>query len=117
MRFRLISIFYATAVIAAAIGAIGPWGLVPALWVLGLWVWVFFVTSRSVVEYLVLSTLAFALLLCLLPPIGGVREPGRRNGCASQLRSLTLALREYERQHGSLPPAYLADETGRPMHS
>jgi len=33
------------------------------------------------------------------------------------LNQLLIALHNYHEQHGSLPPAYIADETGKPMHS
>ncbi len=33
------------------------------------------------------------------------------------IRDLSMALHYYHAQHGSFPPAYIADENGNPMHS
>lgn len=38
-------------------------------------------------------------------------------GCSYPLRSLALATHSYEGKHRMLPPAYVADATGQPMHS
>jgi hypothetical protein len=37
--------------------------------------------------------------------------------CEDRLRQLAVALAEYERKHGRLPPPFLTDERGKPMHS
>lgn len=57
-------------------------------------------------------------LLALVPPwLLSAREDARRQACQDNLRRITAALLQYEAQHGSLPPAYLADEQGHPLHS
>jgi len=45
------------------------------------------------------------------------RGPHYTTYCHNRLRSLAAALLAYEIQHGSLPPAYVVDDAGRPMHS
>jgi prepilin-type processing-associated H-X9-DG protein len=37
--------------------------------------------------------------------------------CSHQVRMISMALQGYHDTHGSFPPAYIADENGRPMHS
>lgn len=46
-----------------------------------------------------------------------VREPSRVSACKSNLANIALALENYHADKGSYPPAYIADENGRPMHS
>jgi hypothetical protein len=45
------------------------------------------------------------------------REVRSRTFCADHLRQIALALYEYREDHGTFPPAYVADRDGRPMHS
>jgi hypothetical protein len=51
-----------------------------------------------------------------------VAETGTRGGmvptrCVNNLKWIGLALQMYQEAHGSFPPAYVADKSGRPMHS
>ncbi len=61
---------------------------------------------------IILYALAGLLLSGLVDP--GVAE---RSLCQNNLKSIAIALHEYHDTHGCLPPAYVADEQGRPMHS
>jgi prepilin-type processing-associated H-X9-DG protein len=53
----------------------------------------------------------------LLPGVGGPREASRRTQCKNNLKQIALALQNYHDVYGCFPPAYVADENGRPMHS
>jgi type II secretory pathway pseudopilin PulG len=57
------------------------------------------------------------LLFAFVPAIQSARDAARRTQCLSNLRAIGTALLSYSTEYGSLPPAYIADETGRPMHS
>jgi type II secretory pathway pseudopilin PulG len=45
------------------------------------------------------------------------RESARENQCRLNLKQIALALENYRSAYGCFPPAYLADATGKPMHS
>lgn len=57
------------------------------------------------------------LLALLLPAVQAAREAARRSQCANNMKQITLAMLNYNEVYGTFPPAYLADENGRPMHS
>lgn len=59
-------------------------------------------------------TIAF---MALFPAIGAARKMVHKRSCASNLVQIGMALRAYEAAHGTLPPAYIPDATGKPMHS
>jgi ribosomal protein S27E len=76
-------------------------------------------TMILVIVVIVVALLAAVglLVLLLLPAVGTVRDAARRNMCQSNLRQIAMALRTYETVHGRFPPAYVADDQGKPMHS
>lgn len=51
------------------------------------------------------------------PAFGAMHEANCRSYCVANLRRITLAMLIYERQHGTLPPAYTVDAEGKPLHS
>jgi prepilin-type processing-associated H-X9-DG protein len=65
------------------------------------------------------------LALLLLVGMAGVTYPliwarrvtTLRAHCMNNMKQIAIALHEYERVEGHLPPAYVADSQGRPMHS
>jgi type II secretory pathway pseudopilin PulG len=57
------------------------------------------------------------LIALLLPAVNAARQAARQAQCSNNLKQINLALINYSVQYGSLPPAYIADEDGTPMHS
>lgn len=45
------------------------------------------------------------------------REAPRHTQCRSNIGQLYFALRQYHEVHGSFPPAFITDASGKPMHS
>lgn len=65
---------------------------------------------------------ALALLLlsgvCMcLPSISPPKVYTRKMACANNLKQFAVALHTYHDRYGTFPPAYIADENGKPMHS
>ena len=58
----------------------------------------------------------FLALFLFLPSPGG-RPYGRRTECKNNLKQLALALHNYHDKYDCFPPAYIADQHGRPIHS
>jgi hypothetical protein len=120
-RFSLAALLTLVAIFAVTLAlwrAVGPgWAvaitLPPVL--------IFLVTSGSRRRRFAQATvagLAMLLLGALLIPVArSGRGPSRRITCLNNLQQLTKALLVYKARNGQFPPPYVADETGKPMHS
>ncbi len=71
------------------------------------------VLVRSLVVVGILGVLAFLLI----PQPRMAREAARRMQCSNHLKEIGLALQNYHDEYQSLPPAYVTDDNGKPMHS
>ncbi|MAV34344.1 MAG: hypothetical protein CMJ59_02705 [Planctomycetaceae bacterium] len=72
------------------------------------------VVMGGLMVVLVVGAIAVALLL---PAVSTAREAARRAQCMNQLKQISLAFHNYHDTYGTLPPAYIEDADGRPMHS
>ena len=116
-QFRLRTLLLLCVVLGSSLAVFGPAGLIIFALLVGLAVVVNKVKSLWSLSYLALAALCLICSGLLLPQIGASREPGRRAACASHLRQIALALESYHRANGCFPPAYIADKSGKPMHS
>jgi hypothetical protein len=55
--------------------------------------------------------------LCTLPTTGRHGSNSRQMQCGNHLKHIALALQNYHDECGTFPPAYIADSSGRPLHS
>ncbi|QDT71207.1 DUF1559 family PulG-like putative transporter [Lacipirellula limnantheis] len=117
VKFRLGTIAYVFALLAAAMATFGPVaGIILGGLILAGWYDV--VSGRRGVGPLALvGTLGFTALVLLPPFIANASNAARRNDCLSNLKQILLGLSNYESANGAFPPAYVADAEGKPMHS
>jgi hypothetical protein len=116
MRFNLRTLLYVVAVLAAGLGAFGRAGLPIAVAVLGFWV--LHEQARSFALRLILHVaLPVVVIGILFHSTVNSRPPHRAAECANNLLQIALALQLYNSQYGTLPPPYIADKSGKPMHS
>lgn len=71
----------------------------------------------TVLELIVVVFILAILFGLLLPPMSSKCPAGPRVQCVNNLHQVALAVFMYSEQHGSFPPAYLPDASGRPAHS
>ena len=78
-----------------------------------------FIVLAVVLPAIILGLLACGgiLLALLLPAVQSAREAARRAMCTNNLHQIAMAMQAYESAYGTLPPAYVPDKNGRPMHS
>ena len=57
------------------------------------------------------------LIVVGLPAYRAAREMARQRVCEANLKQIFLELQSYEAEYHTLPPAFIPDANGRPMHS
>ena len=119
LRFRLAHAFYVMALLGAALATFGAGGIVPGMVVLGVWAIVFASQSRPQTLAIVCLVLLSGVCCCglLTPLISDGRGTARRFECSNNLKQIAYSLHSYHDVHGVLPPAYIPDKNGKPMHS
>lgn len=122
MRFSLQTLLLCFVVIWSAMAAFGVGGIVVAG--VSLAVAACVRSAETITEAMRLTAsvvLVFlvpcCMLMCLLTPRSGAREAARRAQCSNNLKQIAFSLHSYHDRYGCFPPAYIADEEGKPMHS
>ena len=118
MKFRLGTIAYVFALLAAGMAAFGPVGIVAATVVAAFWAGCLAWSQRVQDLCLSLATIAGAIVLLVAPSISLTPSgPSSRSSCQNNLKQILLGLGNYEAAHGRFPPPFIADASGKPMHS
>jgi hypothetical protein len=125
LRFRLVHLFYAMALIGSAVAVFGGWGLLVSGAILLFWGAVFESSSRT--GTLLTGCLLVFFFLCplsrIFQPLGHPPEVHWQNECMNNLRRISTAVLVYHSAHDAFPPtfafppAFIPDEQGRPKHS
>jgi len=122
-QYKLRHLFVLILVICVFLALLMQWGLIGAyvfLLLLSVGAIVLGLATRRL-WFVGQGTLAFLLLFFVGVVViwgdRGAGESARRGRCMGQMRTIGLALVNYESANGSFPPAYIADKNGRPMHS
>jgi prepilin-type processing-associated H-X9-DG protein len=84
---------------------------------LGLLVACFYAQTHRWAVRLLVGYLVLGVFVVLLLPMGHGPGPARRSQCCNNLKQIGIALHNYHDTYGSFPPAYIADDEGRPIHS
>jgi len=71
----------------------------------------------TLMKFVLVPACSFGLLAMLARGVLNAREAARRSQCTCNLCSIKLALHNYHEAYKTLPPAYIADANGKPMHS
>ncbi len=117
----LFGLFFLSAVFVST--TVGLWEIADILfrcslpWIAIAAVLIYILPGRRFIHFAMIATVIH-LVICFLGP--AVIEPGwvaKRCHCANNMKQILLALHNYHAEHGSFPPAYVANESGKPMHS
>lgn len=119
-QFRVTHLLYIVTLICVSLGTFGEKGIFSGTMLGGFWAAAFLNSYRRIgllqaigFSATFIGLLAFCLYaMFFLPP-----HKGSRFSCQSNLRQIAIALQLYHLRYGSLPPAYVADANGKPMHS
>ena len=119
MQFRLSTLLLATVVFGTSLSLAGPWGVpcaVYALLLVGL-ARMSLSGQGRIADVCLIGFIAIGLTV-LLEPLGSHATPAARRGtCANNLKQIALGLQAYHHRYGCLPPPYVPDKNGKPMHS
>jgi hypothetical protein len=75
-------------------------------------------SARSMVLPILAIVGIVGIVLAMLVPDRAISSrAGSRNACATNLKRIAVALRNYKEVWGALPPAYTMDANGKPLHS
>ncbi|PHS18461.1 MAG: hypothetical protein COA78_02220 [Blastopirellula sp.] len=108
---------YIAALLGSAFGSTREMGLMFGVAVCIYWAVIFFSKNRPRVFVLASVTAFVCMIPVMLPSLGHSRHEALRSWSKNNLKQIGLALENYYYVHNQYPPAYIADENGKPMHS
>ena len=73
--------------------------------------------GKWIVRIAATSVIVLLAFEVLMHPLSASRDAARLAQCRNNLKQIAVALHQYHDLYGSFPPAYIADENGKPLHS
>ena len=119
MRFSLMTLLLAFAVVWSSLATFGPCGFAAAAVLLGIAAYVRTAEKMgtAILNVVLLILLPLILIALLLPAGSWAREAARRAQCNSNMKQIVVGLHNYHDANGRFPPAYVAGPDGTPWHS
>ncbi|PHS18463.1 MAG: hypothetical protein COA78_02230 [Blastopirellula sp.] len=118
-QFRLVHVMYVMSLLGASLAINGTAGIGLAIIIIYIWAIVFLrqTLQHILTELIAVSLVVLLLIWMMIPVVSHAPEAARRIHCVNQMKQIGLALQTYHTTYQSYPPAYVADENGKPMHS
>jgi hypothetical protein len=122
VQFRLRTMLLLFVVLWSAMAAFGLWGIAVFAIEVATAILISSITTAKQALKLCFVLFIFVILLpflvaLLLPACGAARENASHMKCIYNLKQISIALYNYHQANGCYPPAYIADNNGRPKHS
>jgi len=120
MNFRLTTLLYVFALLAAAMATFGAGGGLAAALLVGGFHHGWSISKEWGLSNIELGTILVAtaiLVALLLPEVQGSHSSSSRQQSLNQIKQLGLAMHSYHDVHGHFPPPYTTDDQGNPLHS
>ena len=118
MTFRLITVLYLFALLAASLAVFGAWGVVFAALVFVSWsAWMSKPKPTTIGEGCVMAMVVLVLLVLLVPAVQYPHEPSRSDLSLNNLKWIELALLNYHDANKHFPPPYVTDDEGNKLYS
>jgi hypothetical protein len=116
MQFRLRTLLVVFVILWSSLAACGPAGIVVTIGVVAIATAIYAFSKPAVMVSLVVISVTLVLVALVLLVVECSRISSREV-CRSHLHYIALGLRAYHERYNSFPPAYVADKTGKPIHS
>ncbi len=106
-------------VLGSSLAVFGAWGILVFVLAVGLAIYIREAKTPWSLPHVVLLALCLMCVLgwLLLPFVSVERDANRRASCCNKLHQIALALQGYHEANGRFPPAYIADNNGKPILS